>query len=155
MSAALRLLAALASGLIFGLGLALSGMLDPARVRGFLDVAGAWDPSLIFVLGGAVTISGLGYRLCRRRSGPVLETRFDLPIRRRVDAPLVAGAALFGIGWGLSGFCPGPAVAALSTGATPVLVFVAAMLAGMALHDFGRRAVERGPTGLPPPVPRG
>jgi uncharacterized protein len=142
-SAALRILAALASGLLFGLGLALSGMLDPARVRGFLDVAGAWDPSLVFVLGGAVTVSGLGYRLSRRRARPVLATRFDWPANRRIDAPLVAGAALFGIGWGLSGFCPGPAVAALSTGASPVLVFVAAMLAGMALHDLGRGVAGR------------
>ena len=142
MSAAPRILTALASGLIFGLGLALSGMLDPARVRGFLDVAGAWDPSLVFVLGGAVTVSGLGYLVSRRRARPVLEARFDLPTRRRIDAPLVGGAALFGIGWGLSGFCPGPAVAALSTGAIPVLVFVVPMLAGMALHDLGRRAAN-------------
>ena len=140
--AAPQILAALASGLVFGLGLALSGMLDPARVRGFLDVAGAWDPSLVFVLGGAVTVSGLGYLVSRRRARPVLETGFDMPTRRRIDAPLVGGAALFGIGWGLSGFCPGPAVAALSTGAIPVLVFVAAMLAGMALHDLGRRAAR-------------
>ena len=136
MSAALRSLAALAAGLTFGLGLALSGMLDPARVRGFLDVAGAWDPSLVLVLGGAVTVSGLGYAVSRRRPGPVLDTRFDLPGWRRIDAPLLLGAALFGIGWGLSGFCPGPAVAALSTGAVPVLVFVAAMLIGMALHGL-------------------
>ncbi|MBE7244970.1 MAG: YeeE/YedE family protein [Actinomycetospora chiangmaiensis] len=155
MSAASRVVAALASGLIFGLGLALSGMLDPARVRGFLDVAGAWDPSLVFVLGGAVTVSALGTLASRRRAGPVLGARFDWPAKRRIDAPLIGGAALFGIGWGLSGFCPGPAVAALSTGATPVLVFAAAMLAGMALHDLGRGAAERRSTALPPPDPRG
>ena len=149
MSAALRPLAALAAGLTFGLGLALSGMLDPARVRGFLDVAGAWDPSLVFVLGGAVTVSGLGYALSRRLRGPVLETRFDLPARRRIDPPLVVGAALFGIGWGLSGFCPGPAVAALSTAAIPVLVFVAAMLAGMALQGL---LPDRHPRGVRPPA---
>lgn len=136
MSAALRSLAALAAGLIFGLGLALSGMLDPARVRGFLDVGGAWDPSLVFVLGGAVTVSRLGYLLSRRLRGPVLDSRFDLPARHRIDAPLILGAALFGIGWGVSGFCPGPAVAALSTAAAPVLVFVVAMLVGMALHGL-------------------
>jgi len=151
-SAALRILAALAAGLTFGLGLALSGMLDPARVRGFLDVAGTWDPSLVFVLGGAVTVSGLGYRLSRRLSGPVLDARFDLPARRRIDAPLIVGAALFGIGWGLSGFCPGPAVAALSTGAVPVLVFVAAMLIGMALHDLLPTASAETPRGVPPPA---
>ncbi|SFM17018.1 YeeE/YedE family protein [Methylobacterium pseudosasicola] len=152
MSAALRILAALAAGFTFGLGLALSGMLDPARVRGFLDVAGAWDPSLIFVLGGAVTVSGLGYLLSRRLAGPVLDARFDLPTRRRIDAPLLLGAALFGIGWGLSGFCPGPAVAALSTGAIPVLVFVVAMLIGMALHGLLPTAAAGSPRGVSPPA---
>jgi uncharacterized protein len=137
-SGAVRPLAALGAGLLFGLGLSLSGMLDPARVRGFLDVAGAWDPSLVFVLGGAVSVSALGYALSRRLPRPALAASFDLPTARRIDAPLVAGAALFGVGWGLAGFCPGPAVAALSTGAAPVLVFVAAMLAGMALHDIAR-----------------
>jgi uncharacterized membrane protein YedE/YeeE len=141
-SAALRILAALAAGLTFGLGLALSGML------GFLDVAGAWDPSLVFVLGGAVTVSGLGYLWSRRLSGPVLEARFDLPVRRRIDEPLIVGAALFGIGWGLSGFCPGPAVAALSTRAVPVLVFVAAMLIGMALHGLLPTARAENPRGV-------
>ena len=138
MSALPRILAALAAGLVFGLGLALSGMLDPARVRGFLDVAGAWDPSLVFVLGGAVTVSGLGYALARRRPRPALAATFDLPRARRIDARLILGAVLFGVGWGLSGFCPGPAVAALSTGAGPVLVFVAAMLAGMGAHALLR-----------------
>ena len=143
MSGAVQPLAALGAGLLFGLGLALSGMLDPARVRGFLDVGGAWDPSLVFVLGGAVSVSALGYRVSRRLRRPVLADGYDLPQARRIDAPLVGGAALFGVGWGLSGFCPGPAVAALSTGAVPVLVFVATMLAGMAAHDLTRRP---GPT---------
>ena len=130
-----RPVAALASGLVFGWGLSLSGMLDPVRVRGFLDVAGAWDPSLMFVLGGAVAVSALGYRILPHLRRPAFDTRFDLPTRRRIDAPLIAGSALFGIGWGLAGFCPGPAMAALSTGLLPVAVFVAAMLAGMLLHD--------------------
>lgn len=134
MTGFLRLAVALACGLLFGAGLALSGMLDPARVRGFLDVAGSWDPSLAFVLGGAVTVSWLGYALARRLPGPVLAADFDLPRRTRIDAALLLGAVLFGIGWGLSGFCPGPAIAALSTGARPVVVFVCAMLAGMAGH---------------------
>jgi hypothetical protein len=125
--------------LLFGLGLALSGMLDPARVRGFLAVGGAWDPSLVFVLGGAVSVSALGYALSRHLRRPVFAEHFDLPTFRRIDPPLVLGAALFGIGWGLSGFCPGPAVAALSTGTPPVFVFVAAMLVGMAIHHLGRR----------------
>ncbi|WP_279357604.1 YeeE/YedE family protein [Methylobacterium indicum] len=135
----LRLAAALLSGLLFGIGLAMSGMLDPARVRGFLDVTGAWDPTLAFVLAGAVTASSLGTALARRLRGPFLADAFDWPTRTRIDRPLVLGAALFGIGWGLSGFCPGPAVAALSTGLRPVIVFVAAMLVGMALHGALRR----------------
>ncbi|KMO18121.1 YeeE/YedE family protein [Methylobacterium indicum] len=137
----LRLAAALLSGLLSGIGLALSGLLDPARVRGFLDVTGAWDPTLAFVLAGAVTASSLGTALARRLRGPFLADAFDWPTRTRIDRPLVLGAALFGIGWGLSGFCPGPAVAALSTGLRPVIVFVAAMLVGMAAHGALRRGL--------------
>ncbi|GLS43592.1 YeeE/YedE family protein [Methylobacterium brachythecii] len=143
--APVRILAALGLGLLFGLGLALSGMLDPARVRGFLDVFGAWDPSLVFVLGGAVTVSSLGYQLVRRLSKPALAESFQIPTNRRVDGKLIGGSALFGIGWGLSGFCPGPAVAALSTGVLPVAVFVAAMLVGMTAHRvFTLRGAEAG-----------
>ncbi|WP_233382671.1 YeeE/YedE family protein [Methylobacterium sp. C25] len=143
--APLRILAALGLGLMFGLGLALSGMLDPARVRGFLDVGGAWDPSLVFVLGGAVTVSALGYQFVRRLSKPALAESFEIPTNRRIDETLIGGSALFGVGWGLSGFCPGPAVAALSTGALPVAVFVAAMLVGMAAHRvFARRMADTG-----------
>lgn len=131
----LRIGAALATGLIFGLGLSLSGMLDPTRVRGFLDVTGAWDPSLMFVLGGAVAISALGYQLSRRLARPAFDDQFQIPTNRRIDGRLLGGSALFGIGWGLSGFCPGPAVAALSTGVLPVAVFVLAMLAGMAAYS--------------------
>ncbi|WP_342150334.1 YeeE/YedE family protein [Methylorubrum sp. SB2] len=127
-----RLTAALAMGVVFGLGLSLSGMLDPARVQGFLDVTGAWDPTLMFVLGGAVSVALAGFALARRLPRPALDARFDLPTNRRIDAPLLGGAALFGIGWGLSGLCPGPAVAALATGAPPIFVFVPAMLVGMA-----------------------
>jgi len=137
LSAVLRCGAALTSGLVFGLGLSLSGMLDPARVRGFLDVLGDWDPSLVVVLGGAVTVSTAGYALARRLHRPALDSGFHWPRPTRIDGPLVLGAVLFGIGWGLSGFCPGPAVAALSTGTAPVAVFVGAMLAGMAVHDLG------------------
>lgn len=138
----LRLAAALLSGLLFGIGLAMSGMLDPARVRGFLDVAGAWDPTLAFVLAGAVMAASLGTALARSLRRPLLADRFDWPTRTRIDRPLVLGAVLFGIGWGLSGFCPGPAVAALSTGLLPVIVFVAAMLVGMALHGALRRRLS-------------
>lgn len=132
----MRVLAALCSGLIFGFGLSLSDMLNPTRVRGFLDVTGAWDPSLMFVLGGAVTVSALGYQLSRRLAKPALAADFQIPANRRIDRELIAGSAMFGIGWGLSGLCPGPAVAALSTGALPVAVFVATMLVGMAAHRF-------------------
>ncbi|AKT37532.1 YeeE/YedE family protein [Chondromyces crocatus] len=131
-----RLLAALASGLLFGLGLSLSGMLDPARVRGFLAIAPGWDPSLMFVLGGAVTVSALGYQLARRLSQPAFDRTFHLPTRTTIDRKLVLGSALFGLGWGLAGLCPGPAVASLVLGLRPTLLFVGTMLLGMLVHAF-------------------
>ncbi|HEX2181672.1 MAG TPA: YeeE/YedE family protein [Rubrobacteraceae bacterium] len=133
-SGTLRVLAALLSGAIFGLGLAVSGMMNPAKVIGFLDVAGDWDPTLAFVMGGALLVTVPAFRIIPRRQRPVLADGFDLPRKSAVDARLVGGAALFGVGWGLVGFCPGPAVAALATGLTPVFVFVAAMISGMAVH---------------------
>jgi uncharacterized membrane protein YedE/YeeE len=129
------MLSALLSGALFGLGLALSGMLDPARVQGFLDVTGAWDPRLAFVLGGAVAVMALGLFALRRVPRPAFDDRFHLPQTRGIDRRLIAGSALFGIGWGLGGFCPGPAVAALSLGRTEPVLFVAFMVAGMLLHD--------------------
>ncbi len=111
-----ELLAALLCGLIFGFGLALSGMLNPARVRGFLDIFGHFDPSLAFVLAGAVAVSAAGYALSRRLRAPVLDDRFHIPERKIIDRPLVLGSALFGIGWGIGGFCPGPGLAALALG---------------------------------------
>jgi uncharacterized membrane protein YedE/YeeE len=131
-----RLVVALLAGAIFGFGLSLSGMIDPAHVIGFLDIAsGRWDPSLMFVLGGAVMVAAPGVMLQRRMAKPVLDARFHLPEKARIDTRLLAGSAIFGIGWGLAGFCPGPAISALSTGLTPVVVFVCAMAAGMILHD--------------------
>jgi hypothetical protein len=127
----MRALASLASGLLFGLGLVVSGMSDPAKVQNFLDLFGTWDPSLAFVMGGAVVVTFIGYRLALRRAQPVLAERFELPSRKDLDTPLVGGAALFGIGWGLGGFCPGPAVTALGLAASGTLVFVPAMLIGM------------------------
>ena len=124
----------LMAGLIFGLGLALSGMLDPVRVLGFLDVAGHWDPRLAFVLGGAVAVSFLGFRLSRRMARPLFADRFDVPASTRVDPRLLTGAAMFGVGWGLAGLCPGPAIAGLGLGHDGSVVFAAAMLAGMAIH---------------------
>ncbi len=136
----LRFSAALASGLVFGLGLSLSGMLNPARVQAFLDVFGIWDPSLAFVLGGAVAVAFIGVRAAQRMEHPLLDGTFHLPTNQKIDAPLIIGSALFGLGWGLGGFCPGPAIASLSvtalTGSAPqVILFVLAMLVGMTLHD--------------------
>jgi uncharacterized protein len=121
---------AFSSGVIFGLGLAVSEMTDPARVTGFLDLAGAWDPTLVFVMGGALLISLPGFALILRRPRPLLGAEFMRPTKKDIDAPLVGGAAIFGVGWGLSGFCPGPAIAALSTLSPAVVLFVAAMIAG-------------------------
>lgn len=132
---AARALAALCSGLLFGFGLALSGMMNPARVRGFLDVAGAWDPSLAFVLAGAVAAAAAGVFVTRRMPAPVLDPEWHLPGKTAIDRRLVAGSALFGVGWGLAGFCPGPAVAALGSGVPMVAAFVVMMLIGMAVHD--------------------
>ena len=123
-------------GLIFGAGLALSDMVNPARVQAFLDVAGAWDPTLAFVMGAAILPSAIAYLIRRRMDRPLLETRFSIPESRTLDRPLLIGAALFGIGWGLVGFCPGPALAGLVLGAWQPWLFVAAMLAGMALHTL-------------------
>jgi len=126
-----RTLPALVAGLLFGAGLAVSGMIDPAKVLGFLDVAGAWDPSLAFVMGGALAVTAAGYRLAWRRPAPLADTRFHVPAAGAVDARLAAGAAVFGAGWGLAGFCPGPALAALSLGRWEPWVFVAAMVVGL------------------------
>ena len=122
-------------GAIFGAGLALSDMTNPARVRAFLDVAGAWDPTLLFVMGAAILPSALGYLIRRRMDRPLLDAEFSIPENRAPDRRLLAGAALFGIGWGLVGYCPGPAIAGLAFGAWQALLVVAAMLAGMWIHD--------------------
>lgn len=132
---ALRLLSALLCGLIFGFGLALSGMLDPTRVRGFLDIGGAFDPSLAFVLFGAVVVSMLGILLARRLRHPAFDDGFHLPQKAGIDPPLILGAGIFGIGWGVGGFCPGPAIASLALGLVPAMVFTATMLIGMLIYD--------------------
>lgn len=132
MSASLpRTLAALAAGLVFGLGLSVSGMTDPAKVLNFLDLAGTWDASLAFVMGGGVVVAFIGYRLAFAAGAPLFDSRFHLPAATQIDTRLLAGAALFGAGWGLAGLCPGPALASLFNGSTGVLVFVGAMMAGM------------------------
>jgi uncharacterized membrane protein YedE/YeeE len=121
---------AFAAGLLFGLGLSLGGMTQPAVVLGFLDIFGAWDPRLVFVMAGAVLTTAIGYRLVLRRSRPLLTERFQWPASRRIDARLIGGGALFGIGWGIAGYCPGPALASLGAGVPALLVLVACMIAG-------------------------
>lgn len=125
----------LALGLLFGTGLVIAGMSDPAKVLNFLDVAaipsGGWDPSLALVLLAATTVTFVGYRVVLRRTRPVFDTRFHLPSKTRIDAPVIVGPAIFGIGWGLVGLCPGPAFTALGTGRPDALLFVVAMLLGM------------------------
>ncbi len=120
-------------GLLFGLGLIVSRMIDPAKVLGFLDIFGAWDPSLAFVMGGAVMVSTLGFLYARRRGAALLVSKLEIPTRNDLDARLVAGAAIFGLGWGLVGICPGPALTILSLGQWQAAVFVVALLSGMAL----------------------
>lgn len=133
-----RVAVGLSAGILFGFGLALSGMMDPGRVEAFLDVTGPWSANLAFVLAGAVMIAFIGVRISKRMAQPMLDDRFHVPTTSKIDAPLVIGAALFGIGWGLAGFCPGPAIASLSLGMTEVWVFVAAMSIGMVVHDRWR-----------------
>ena len=125
------LIFSLLAGVIFGAGLTLSDMVNPARVLNFMDFAGSWDPTLIFVMAGGLAVTILGYKLIFRRSSPVADDKFHLPTQRQIDLPLVGGAALFGVGWGLAGICPGPAFADLATLEPKVLLFVAAMLVGM------------------------
>ncbi|WP_119153379.1 DUF6691 family protein [Caldimonas tepidiphila] len=133
------LLTSFLSGLVFGLGLLLSGMANPAKVLGFLDLAGAWDPSLAFVMAGAVGVGLVAFALARRRTRSLLGAAMRLPDARRIDRRLVGGSLLFGIGWGLAGFCPGPGLVALGMGVPGAAVFVLAMLAGMALHELLER----------------
>jgi uncharacterized protein len=121
----------LVSGLLFGLGLSISGMTDPLRVLGFLDMFGQFDPSLIFVLGGAVLTSLIGFTITLKRTKPIWADAFDLPLKQAVDRPLVMGSILFGLGWGASGYCPGPALASLAQPTMHLVIFVAAMLIGM------------------------
>jgi len=131
-----------AAGVLFGIGLALSGMSQPAKVLGFLDVAGAWDPSLMFVMGGALAIHVLLSRVILRRDRPLFDDEFHLPAKTAIDGRLVGGAALFGLGWGLGGFCPGPALTSAASGALPAIVFVGAMTAGMLVQHLTLPAAD-------------
>ena len=128
----MKALLGLAAGLLFGAGIALSGMINPAKVLNFFDLAGHWDPSLMFVMGGALATTALGYPLIFRRGRPWLDRFFHLPAPGAIDRRLIAGSALFGVGWGIAGFCPGGSIPALALGDQRTLIFVAAMLLGIA-----------------------
>jgi uncharacterized membrane protein YedE/YeeE len=129
-------LASLACGFVFGWGLLISGMMQPAKVLGFLDVLGPWDPTLLVVMAAALVVSAAGFAILQRRGRPYLAPQSYWSSNTVIDPPLIAGAALFGIGWGLVGLCPGPALVNLATLSAPVIVFVAAMAAGMLMHDL-------------------
>lgn len=135
----MTLFASLLAGLVFGLGLLVSGMANPAKVIGFLDIAGAWDPSLAFVMVGAIAVGFVAFVVARQRTVSFLGADMKLPSQRRIDRRLIVGSTVFGIGWGVAGFCPGPALVALGTGSSKALVFVAAMLAGMAVFELIER----------------
>lgn len=127
---------ALAAGLLFGAGLAVSGMADPQRVQAFLDLFGTWDPTLAFVMGGAMVPMAIAWTIQRRMRAPAAASRFELPGTTGIDRKLAIGALIFGAGWGIGGLCPGPAIADLAIAPAPAAMFIAAMLAGMAVHKF-------------------
>jgi len=135
----MQALVALVCGVVFGAGLAISGMTNPGKVLAFLDVAGAWDPTLLCVMGGALAVSAAGYAVARHRVRPWLAETFAIPTRQDLDPRLLGGAVLFGVGWGLVGICPGPAIANLARGSSDVYVFVAALLAGVIAHRVATR----------------
>lgn len=129
-----KLISSALAGAIFGLGIAISGMANPAKVLNFFDIAGSWDPSLIFVMGGALVTTAIGYFLVfKTRQEPLFDASFHLPINKTIDARLIAGSATFGVGWGIAGFCPGGAIPALGFGGIPVIAFVGAMVIGIVL----------------------
>lgn len=132
----MKLVFALFTGVVFGTGIAVSGMINPAKVLNFFDVAGTWDASLAFVMGGALLVTYFGYRLAWRRAAPLFGDRFQIPAATAIDARLVGGSAIFGIGWGIAGFCPGAAIPALGTGRWEVALFLVSVVAGLALRRF-------------------
>ncbi|MGY8524511.1 DUF6691 family protein [Paracidovorax citrulli] len=135
----MQILVSLLAGLVFGLGLVLSGMANPAKVLGFLDLAGRWDPSLAMVMVGAIAVAAVAFAVARRRTASWLGLPMQLPTSRQIDARLLGGALLFGVGWGIAGFCPGPALVALGMGEAKAVGFVAAMLAGMGIFELLQR----------------
>lgn len=139
----MQILFALLTGLVFGVGLILSGMTDPSKVIGFLDLAGDWDPSLLIVMGGAVAIGVIAFRLAGRQERSLLGATMRLPSAKHIDRRLVLGSLVFGVGWGLAGLCPGPALVSLSMGSSQATIFVIAMLAGMAIFELSEKALVR------------
>ncbi|WP_420476215.1 YeeE/YedE family protein [Noviherbaspirillum sp. ST9] len=138
----MQLITAFVTGLVFGLGLIVSGMTDPSKIIGFLDLAGRWDPSLAFVMAGAIMVGFFAFRIAGRSSQTLVGTPMCLPDARRIDKRLVLGGLVFGAGWGLAGYCPGPAMASLLSGGSKPLIFFAAMLAGMAVFELLERRDE-------------
>ena len=132
-------LSSLLAGLVFGLGLILSGMANPAKVIGFLDLAGHWDPSLAFVMAGAIAVGAIAFAVARTRTASLLDAPMKLPTDQRIDRRLLVGGLMFGVGWGIAGFCPGPALVALGMGHGKAVVFVGAMLAGMGIFQFAEK----------------
>ena len=145
----MSIFSAFIAGLVFGIGLILSGMSDPAKVIGFLDIAGRWDPSLAFVMAGAIAVGVFAFALAGRRSATFLGDAMRLPQRRDIDVRLVLGSVIFGIGWGLAGFCPGPALVASAAGETKAALFVLAMLVGMAIYTAAERLTSRAAPATP------
>lgn len=139
----MQAISAALAGLLFGIGLILSGMTDPAKVRGFLDLAGAWNPSLLFVMGAALGVGLVAFAVAARRRSSLLGAPMQLPPPSPIDRRLVLGALTFGVGWGIAGFCPGPALASIASGSTDALLFTAAMLAGMALFALRERITRK------------
>jgi uncharacterized membrane protein YedE/YeeE len=139
----LRIVTAAAIGITFGIGIAISGMANPAKVLNFFDIAGTWDASLGLVMASALAVAAIGYRFVLKRPRPVFEAKFHLPGNRKLDLPLVAGSAVFGIGWGITGFCPGGAIPALGLGEPSAWIFVGAMLAGIAAARTVRFALQQ------------
>jgi len=151
MKSMLGLASAVGAGAIFGIGLAISGMTKPSKVAGFLDLFGAWDPSLALVMIGAIAVHLVAYRIIRRHRSPLFAGHFHLPTRKDVDLRLVVGAAIFGVGWALAGFCPGPALVSAASGSVAALLFVTAMILGMKIeHVLGRALTDAKPNELPP-----
>lgn len=136
----MRIITSLIAGLVFGIGLIISGMTNPAKVLGFLDLAGLWDPSLALVMGGAIAVGVVAFQIARKRSKSLLGDPMRLPSATQVDRRLLLGGLAFGVGWGLAGFCPGPALASLASGGAKPAIFTAAMVAGMVIYELAERA---------------